>query len=180
MKTSSYPVGGGRWCCEALGQVLGVNVAGDAVGRRCDGAAAWKTGICTSLCAYTWDFRAMGCSPVLSPLSVLGAPLPAAGPVLLKQWEVAGVFPGSHILTRAALAHCAAGLRSCLLGPAASQLPGQQCCPCPAFPLFYPKLQCSLLQSLLKCDYWASTTGAEVFIKRLAFHSLAKSTCSPL
>lgn len=103
MKTSSYPVGGGRWCCEALGQVLGVNVAGDAVGRRCDGAAAWKTGICTSLCAYTRDFRAMGCSPVLSPLSVLGAPLPAAGPVLLKQWEVAGVFPGSHILTRAVL-----------------------------------------------------------------------------
>lgn len=80
----------------------------------------------------------MGCSLVLSPLSVLGAPLPAAGPVLLKQWEVAGVFPGSHILTRAALAHCASGLMSCLLGPAASQLPGQQCCLALVFPCSVP------------------------------------------
>lgn len=181
MKTSSYPVGGGRWCCEALGQVLGVNVAGDAVGRRCDGAAAWKTGICTSLCAYTRDFRAMGCSPVLSPLSVLGAPLPAAGPVLLKQWEVAGVFPGSHILTRAVLT-CSLCCWVEVLPPGASCFPAARpaVLPVPWFSLFCPKLQRSLLQSLLKCDYWASTTGAEVFIKRLAFHSLAKSTCSPL
>lgn len=121
----------------------------------------------------------MGCSPVLSPLSVLGAPLPAAGPVLLKQWEVAGVFPGSHILTRVGLTRSLCCWVE-VLPPGASCFPAARpaVLPVPWFSLVLSRAPAlGLLQSHLKCNYWASASGAEIFSKRLAFHSPAKSMC---